>query len=533
MRPLRAAKCTDTIICSDEELEVWSPSFTFHGFRFVEVDGWSPEDVLCPLLAENISAIVQHSDMTRTGWFSCSDSQINRLHENSVWSMRGNFFSIPTDCPQRDERLGWTGDIQVFSPTANFLYNTDGILSDWLVDLALEQEDDNGVPPMIVPNVQFAKESRPPQAVWGDASIIVPWTLYKYFGNKEILQRQYHSMKSWIDKGYARGEDGLWKTSLWQHGDWLDPSAPPDDPGNAMTDGVYVADAYLVYVTGILSQAATILDQTEDAKRYHDIQSCLKASFQEKYITPKGMVMSDTQTALSLALVFSLFETENQINAAGQRLAQKVRFAKFRVATGFAGTPLVTHALSKTGSYQLAYRMLLETSCPSWLYPITMGATTTWERWNSMLPDGSINPGQMTSFNHYALGSVANWLHENIGGISVAEPGWRVFRAKPLPGGTIRNAQIRYESPYGLIECSWSVDDQSIFSMKLVIPPNSSAWVVLPEKKENHLSDHGTLFSSGHYEFSCRFDPDPWPPAPLETLFKPPARKAEKVSSGI
>jgi alpha-L-rhamnosidase len=525
MRPLRAAKCTDVIVCSGDELESWSPSFTFHGFRFVQVDGWSPEDEICPLRAENITAIVLHSDMKRIGWFSCSDDQINRLHENSVWSMRGNFLSIPTDCPQRDERLGWTGDIQVFSPSANFLYDTDGMLADWLVDLELEQNEDNGVPPMIVPNVQYAKEARPPQAVWGDASILVPWALFKWFGDKEILSRQYDSMKSWLDKGCSRGEDGLWTTSLWQHGDWLDPSAPPEDPGNGQTDGVYVADAYLVYVTGIISQIATVLQYPEDAQTYSEDHIRLKQVFQEKYITPKGMVMCDTQTSLSLALVFSLFASEDQTKNAGERLARKVRFAKFRVATGFAGTPMVTHALSKTGWHQLAYRMLLETSCPSWLYPVTMGATTTWERWNSMLPDGTINPGQMTSFNHYALGSVINWLHEYVGGISLIEPGWKFFKVQPIPGGTIRSANIQYESPYGLIQCSWELDENSVFSMKLQIPPSSSALVIMPEKKANEGSSQGIIFHSGRYDLSCHYHADPWPPTPLETLFKPPARK--------
>ncbi|OOQ88735.1 alfa-L-rhamnosidase [Penicillium brasilianum] len=526
MRPLRAAKCTDVIVCSGDELESWSPSFTFHGFRFVQVDGWSPEDEFCPLREENIAAIVLHSDMKRTGWFSCSEEQINRLHENSIWSMRGNFLSIPTDCPQRDERLGWTGDIQVFSPSANFLYDTNGMLADWLVDLALEQNEDNGVPPMIVPNVQFAKESRPPQAVWGDASILVPWALYTWFGDKEILPRQYQSMRSWLDRGCSRGEDGLWTTSLWQHGDWLDPSAPPEDPGNGQTDGVYVADAYLVYVTGIISQVATILGCPDDARKYSDDHLRLKQVFQEKYITPKGMVMCDTQTSLSLALVFSLFASKDQIKNAGERLARKVRFAKFRVATGFAGTPIVTHALSRTGWHQLSYRMLLETSCPSWLYPVTMGATTTWERWNSMLPDGKVNPGQMTSFNHYALGSVSNWLHEYVGGISPIEPGWKVFKVQPIPGGIIRSADIQYESPYGLVKCSWNLDDDSVFSMKVQIPPNCSALVFMPEMEVQPKDRQRTVFGSGIYDLSCHFHPGAWPPTPLETLFKPPARKA-------
>ncbi|KAJ5723425.1 hypothetical protein N7488_001460 [Penicillium malachiteum] len=526
MRPLRAAKCTDTIICSGEELNEWSPSFTFHGFRFVEVTGWSPEDESCPLTVDKVCAVVIHSDMLRTGWFSCSDSQINRLHENSVWSMRGNFLWIPTDCPQRDERLGWTGDIQVFSPTANFLYNTNGILADWLADLALEQDDDNGVPPMIVPNVQFAKEARPPQAVWGDASILVPWALYKSFGDTAILRRQYDSMKFWLDHGCSRGEDGLWTTSLWQHGDWLDPSAPPEDPGNGQTDGVFVADAYIVYVTGVLSEISAILKEPTDKERYSADYARLKQTFQQKYITPKGMVMCDTQTSLSLALKFCLFETHAQVVAAGDRLARKVRFARFRVATGFAGTPIVTHALSQTGWHQIAYRMLLETSCPSWLYPVTMGATTTWERWNSMLPDGTINPGQMTSFNHYALGSVANWLHEKVGGLRILEPGWRVFKIRPIPGGTTTSAQIQYESPYGRIECSWNLEG-SVFSLAIVIPANSSAWVFLPNQSDDKL-ENGVLLHSGQYEMGCDFHSGPWPPQPLETLFKPPARKVNE-----
>ncbi|KAJ5668964.1 hypothetical protein N7462_010034 [Penicillium macrosclerotiorum] len=524
MRPLRAAKCTDTIICSGKELKGWSPSFTFHGFRFVQVDGWSPEDDLCPLHPDNISALVIHSDMIRTGWFSCSDSLVNRLHENSVWSMRGNFLSIPTDCPQRDERLGWTGDIQVFSPTANFLYNTNGILADWLIDLSLEQNEDNGVPPMIVPNVQFAKESRPPQAVWGDASVLVPWALYRWFGDKKVLQRQYLSMRAWLDQGCSRGKDGLWNESLWQHGDWLDPSAPPEDPGNGQTDGVFVADCYLVYVTGIMSQISSILQRPEDQRRYSEDHDRLKRVFQEKYITPKGMVICDTQTSLSLALVFSLLDKKHQIQTAGERLAHKVRYAKFRVATGFAGTPIVTHALSQTGWHQLAFRMLLESECPSWLYPVSMGATTTWERWNSMLPDGSINPGQMTSFNHYALGSVSNWLHERVGGISIIEPGWRVFKVRPVPGGTIRSAEIRLESPFGRIECSWALDNNSLFSMRLIIPPNSSAWVFLPDQADEDL-EGGKFLLSGQYEMNCLFHPGPWPPKALETLFKPPPRK--------
>ena len=522
-RPLRTATCTDTIICSGEELVNWSPSFTFHGFRYVQVDGWAD------VQASDITALVMHSDMRRTGHFSCSEEKVNQLHKNALWSMRGNFFSIPTDCPQRDERLGWTGDIQVFCPSANFLYHTAGILSDWLGDLAVEQAEDSGVPPMIVPNVQFKKTPRPPQAVWGDAAILVPWALYRSFEDTALLERQYYSMKSWLAQGVARGPDGLWTTSLWQHGDWLDPAAPAADPGNGQTDGVYVADAYIVYVTNIMSQIASALRYSDDAEEYHQSYLHLKRVFEQKYISPSGLVVCDTQTALSLAIVFSLFSNPDQIQNAGERLARKVRFAKFHVATGFAGTPLITHALTMVGSAQLAYRMLLEETCPSWLYPVTMGATTMWERWDSMLPNGTINPGSMTSFNHYALGSIVNWLHSCVGGISPEEPGWRKFKVRPVPGGTVTSAEVRYDSQYGLIKCSWRVENEGAFKMTVLIPPHSSAWVIMPDQQRAYGEvEEGVLLGSGKYELSCPWTCKEWPPQPLMTLFKPPEDAASK-----
>ncbi|KAJ5928701.1 alfa-L-rhamnosidase [Penicillium verhagenii] len=523
MRPLRNAKCTDTILCSGKELVNWSPSFTFHGFRYVQIDGWAPEDDVCPLSNLSLTALVMHTDMKRLGRFTCSNELVNKLHENAVWGMRGNFLSIPTDCPQRDERLGWTGDIQAFCPSASYLYHTGGILGDWLKDLAVEQKKGNGVPPMIVPDVCFNTPPRPPQAVWGDAAVLVPWDLYRFTGDAKILDTQYESMKSWLDKGVRRGSDGLWSDSLWQHADWLDPSAPPDDAGNGATDGVLVADAYLVHSTEVMSKVATILGHQDDKDRYTSDYLKLKELFQRKYITPAGYVACDTQTALSLAIVFKLFQNSEQVKVAGERLVRRVRFARFRVSTGFAGTPLVTHALTMVGKSEIAYRMLLEQECPSWLYPVTMGATTIWERWNSMLPDGSINPGTMTSFNHYALGSIVNWLHQTVGGLSPTELGWKRFLVRPVPGGGITSAKTTYDSPFGLITCNWHLAGPGKFCMQLIIPPSATAYVILPDRQKHDddiSTERGIPFDSGEYEIYCDFQPRDWPPKALLTLFR-------------
>ncbi|OAA59730.1 alpha-l-rhamnosidase [Niveomyces insectorum RCEF 264] len=515
-RPLRVAACVDTVISAGEEIRHWHPKYTFHGFRYVQIDEWSPNDTDHPLRLDSISAQVLHTDMVRTGHFSCSHPLVNKLHQNAIWSMRGNLLSIPTDCPQRDERLGWTGDLQVFCPSANFLYNTAGMLDDWLRDLAAEQLIDNsdGVPPLVVPDVLQPHGPRLPQAVWGDIAVLTPWALYRSYADKGILRQQYESMAAWVDRAIIRGPDRLWDPHLWQLGDWLDPTAPPDEPGNARTSGSLVADAYLVHVTSVLGDISRILGEEADAARYAREARQLKATFQAKYIAPSGLLVGDSQTALSLALVFDLHATAAQAARAAERLVDLVRFAKFRVATGFAGTPIITHALTKSGHHQVAYRMLLEKNRPSWMYPIGMGATTVWERWDSLLPDGSVNPGQMTSFNHYALGSVVNWLHECVAGVSPLDPGWKTFRVSPIPGGSITSADATYETPYGRLECRWSISDGDRFQLHVLVPSNSRALVVLPHERTDNGS--GKWVGSGRHAFESRWDNlSNWPPTPL------------------
>ncbi|KAJ5097744.1 hypothetical protein N7456_008465 [Penicillium angulare] len=510
-RPLRVAKCTDTIISAGNEIRDWAPHFTFHGFRYVQIDGWNAI-TLSSLVAE-----VMHTDLTRTGWFNCSHEMVNKLHQNATWSMRGNFLSIPTDCPQRDERLGWTGDIQVFGPSASFLYDTAGMLGDWLKDLSAEQlAHDHGIPFFVTPNViPEALWPTLPQAVWDDVTVLLPWALYQSYGDADILRRQYPSMKAWVDTGILRGPDNLWDDNLWQLGDWLDPTAPPDHPGNSRTDGTLVADAYLVHVTRTLSSIARIVDQSADATRYEADYEVLKARFQKKYVSPSGLMVGDTQTGLALAIHFDLVDDPAQITSMGARLARLVRKSSFQVSTGFAGTPIITHALTKAGYPQLAYRMLQEKTCPSWMYPITMGATTIWERWDSMRPDGSVNPGEMTSFNHYALGSIINWLHRTVAGVSPLEPGWQSVLVKPIPGGTVTSAEVAYDTAYGRLECRWTLGDNHKFKLDVVVPPNSKARIILPGEGDDEKQD-GRWIGSGSYTFETNFNSQVgWPPKPL------------------
>ncbi|KAL4868001.1 hypothetical protein BDV12DRAFT_109036 [Aspergillus spectabilis] len=529
-RPLRKAKCTDRIISAGTELTDWSPQYTFHGFRYVQVDGWDEESD--GSLLENLTALVMHTDMTRTGWFTCSHDMVNQLHDNALWSMRGNFVSIPTDCPQRDERLGWTGDIQIFGPSANFLYNTAGMLSEWLQDVAAEQFNegkDGCVPPFVVPNV-ISDELWPPtpQAEWDDVVILGPWSLYQSYGDINILRRQYSSMLAWIDRGIQRGPDGLWDPDVWQLGDWLDPTAPPVEPGDARTNGTLVADAFLVHITSVISQISQILGESKDSRRFGEDLVRLREKFQAKYIAQSGLLVGDSQTALSLAIMFDLHATEDQVKVAATRLVDLVRLAKFRVATGFAGTPIITHALTKGGHPQIAYRMLLEKSCPSWMYPITMGATTMWERWDSMLADGSINPGEMTSFNHYAFGSIINWLHSAVAGVSPRSPGWKEIKVQPVPGGSIDSAEVVYETPYGRLECRWVIKAaENTFSLELLVPPNSRAFVTLPSDGSGAESEEkGTWVGSGHHQFSKLFNwkqfSSDWPPKPRLPFMRRP-----------
>lgn len=323
------------------------------------------------------TAIVIASDMQRTGHFSCSHEMINQLHKNAVWSMLGNFVSLPTDCPQRDERLGWTGDIQVFANTANYLFDTSGFLEGWLRDVASETMEYDGICPEVVPWIyapyQPGRNVRP-MGIWADCTALTPWDLYNAFGDKEMLRKSFESMCAWLDKGVPRGDNGLYNHKAVQFGDWLDPRAPPQYPAHGQTDIHLTCDAFLVYTTRVVARIASILGETV-SKKYEEDYDKLLDTFQKEYITQTGRMMSDTQTALALALHFDLFPSHLRARAAG-RLEHLVKWDVFRISTGFAGTPIILPALADSGLSHCAYRMLQEGENPSWLYPVSMGATT-------------------------------------------------------------------------------------------------------------------------------------------------------------
>ncbi|WP_249124785.1 alpha-L-rhamnosidase [Saccharopolyspora erythraea] len=474
VRPLRNAAATDHYTLSGDGEETWEPRWTFHGFRYAEVENWPGE-----FAPEHVTAVVVHSDMPRTGGFTTSHALLQRFHDNVVWGMRGNFLSIPTDCPQRDERLGWTGDMQVFAPTASFLYDCDAFLRSWLQDVRLEQKAAGGVVPMVVPAVipQVPGLSEP-VAAWGDAITVVPSVLWERFGDLDALRECFEAMATWVDVIEARsGESLLWQDGL-QFGDWLDPDAPPERPGEAKVDADIVATAYFFRSAELTGKAAALIGREADARHYAGLADRAAAAFRDAYVTPMGRMMSDAPTAYALAIVFGLVEDE-QRDAMGRRLRELVRASGYRISTGFVGTPVICDALTATGHADAASRLLTQTECPSWLYPVTMGATTVWERWDSMLEDGSINPGQMTSFNHYALGAVADWLHREVAGLAPLEPAYRVIGIAPTLLADLEDASAWHETPYGTASSRWwRVGDRVHFRVE--VPPNATARVELP-----------------------------------------------------
>jgi alpha-L-rhamnosidase len=485
-RPLRTAEATDRFILSGDD-DIFEPTFTFHGFRYVEVEGWPGE-----LASDALTAIVVHSELQRIGEFECSHDLLNQLHRNVVWGTRGNFLDVPTDCPQRDERLGWTGDIAVFAPTAAYLFDVEDFLRDWLADLAAEQRAADGMVPFVVPDVlkYIARPSHfPPQestAIWSDAALWVPWALWKAYGNLQVLSDQYDSMTAHVRRVESLlSANGLWDSGF-QFGDWLDPTAPPDKPGDAKADKGVVATACLYRDARILEETAGLLGHSEDAERFAELAERTKTAFNDHYVTDEGSIHSDAQTVYALAIVFGLLDEETR-ELAGKRLAELVAGSGYRIQTGFAGTPYILDALSATGHIDEAFRLLLQTENPSWLYPVTMGATTIWERWDSMLPDGTINPGQMTSFNHYALGAVADWMHRKIGGIESLQPGYSTVLIAPQPGDEIEWARSSLETRHGKLAVSWSRDSEGWIEADIAVPEGVTAVVRLPGAPDQEL----------------------------------------------
>ncbi|WP_431245914.1 family 78 glycoside hydrolase catalytic domain [Leifsonia xyli] len=490
--PLRGAEATDTYVLRGSGTEEWAPRFTFHGFRYAEVTGWPGEFHPSAVVAE-----VLHSDLDRTGWFAASDPKVDRLHQNIVWGMRGNFVDVPTDCPQRDERLGWTGDLQVFAPTAEYLFDTSGFLTSWLKDLAAEQQRYSGTP-MVVPAITTGYTG--PMAGWADAATVVPWTMYQASGDLEVLGRQFDSMARWVaEVEAAAGPDRIWSAGF-QFGDWLDPSAPVGRPEASATYPEIVATAYFARSTRIVADAAALLGRPEE-ERFRALADEVATAFRREYVSESGRLLSDSATAYALALQFDLVGGAVARARAADRLAEIVRSSGFTIATGFIGTPLICDALSANGHLDTAYKLLFQTKAPSWLYTVDQGATTIWERWDSLLPDGTVNPSGMTSFNHYAFGAIGDWLHRVVAGLAPAAPGYRRIAVAPQPPRRgLTSASARLDTPYGTAESGWVLEEGNL-RLAVRVPVGVTADVVLPSGA-HHVVGHG------EHEFAEPFESD-------------------------
>jgi alpha-L-rhamnosidase len=471
---LRSAAQRVTWILRGGGEEVREPRFSFQGFRYVAVEGWPGE-----LDPESLTAVVVGSDLPRTGEFTSSNPLLNQLQSNLWWSQRGNFLDVPMDCPQRDERLGWTGDTQVFARTAAFNMDVSAFLEKWLAELALEQRADGAVP-NVVPNTNGPEGPHAwASAGWGDAAVLVPWTLYEAYGDARVLERQYPSMKAWVE--YVRRQAGpglVWRGGD-HFGDWLAfASDAPDEPG-ATTGKDLVATAFFARSTDLIGRAARVLGRETEAREYATLATAIRAAFVREFVTPAGRVGESTQTAYALALAFDLLPEAMRPEAA-RRLAEDVR-RRGHLTTGFLGTPHLCHVLARFGNLDLAYRLLMREEYPSWLYPVTRGATTIWERWDGVKPDGSFQDPGMNSFNHFAYGAIGDFLYRVVAGLDSdeAEPGYRHVVARPRPGGGLTSASARLETRYGEAASGWELAGNRM-TVRVTVPPNARGTIVLP-----------------------------------------------------
>lgn len=479
---LRHAKAMDVFVCNGNE-QTFRPKFTFHGFRYIAVEG------LDDVKKEQITACVMHSDMRRIGHFHCSNDKVNQLYSNATWSQRDNFVDVPTDCPQRDERLGWTGDAQVFSWTASEQFDTARFFAKWMRDVAAESSLEMGVP-HVVPNIIDSYSA----AGWSDAAVIIPWVVYQIYGDDMVLKESWKTMHEWVDYVHAHcNKNGLWMTG-YQFGDWLAMDREEGPRNVGATDVGYVSNAFYLHSMELVSKTAAVLGFAEESERYRKCYEETLVSFRKEYFTPRGRIIAETQTGCVLALAFGLCE-EKYRNQILSTLAENIRLHKNHLTTGFLGTPYICHVLTENGYHDLAASIFMKEDYPSWLYSVNMGATTIWERWNSIAPDGSFDESGMNSLNHYAYGSIVDWMYRKLCGIEQTEPGYRKIRIEPHFVKGIEEASASIDTPYGTVSVSYSCRDGKI-TIKAEVPANTTAELVLPEM------DQVISIGSGSYIYS-------------------------------
>lgn len=483
---LRSARAQSTYICSGEE-DRFEPKFTFYGFRYLKVEGVDGE-----LDPDDFQAAVIFSDIGENGNFSSSNELVNQLQSNIQWGLRGNFLDVPTDCPQRDERLGWTGDAQVFFRTATFNRDVQNFFRRWLKDLAADQDSEGRVTD-IVPNLRGLVGQG--HVGWGDAATIIPWQHYMAYGDRSILEDQYSSMKAWVDFVIRdSGDSYLWNKG-WHYGDWLFYSVNNDNAGDsAVTYTPLVQQCFFANSASIMARTAEILGHDEDARYYADVAAKAREAFCQNYLTPSAMLVSSTQTAYVLALNFDMLPESERPKAAAHLAANIEKYG--HITTGFLGTPYICHVLTKFGYNDLAYKLLLRDEYPGWLYPVTMGATTIWERWNSMMPDGTIPDNGMNSFNHYSYGAIGDWLYRDAVGLYETSAGFKTIAVKPHPGADFTQMRASQLTPYGLAEAEWR-KQEGLFSLQVTIPVNTTAEIYVPSSSSAEVMlDGGSVADS-------------------------------------
>ena len=471
---LRGARATDEYWLRGAKKETWAPRFTFHGFRYIEAVGL-PE----PPDTETIRGLVMHADAPFAGEFACSDPMINQLYNNILWGQRGNFLEVPTDCPQRDERLGWMGDALVFAATSCFNMDAAAFYTKWLQDVRDAESPDSGAFPDVAPRACVLTDGAPG---WGDAGVFVPWICYQHYGDAVLLERMYPGMKRWIEYMREADPDGVRRNRLNEaYGDWL--SIGESAPIEALATAFYYAS------TERVAETARVLGYEEDAAEYRSLAETIKNAFNDAFVANDGRIEGDTQTGYALALHFSLLPEELRPKAA-EHLVDNIKRRDWHLATGFLGTAYLLPVLTEAGCLDAAYRLLKNETFPSWGYTIRNGATTIWERWDGWTEENGFQDPGMNSFNHYAFGAVGEWLYQYVAGIGCdsAFPGFKRIIIKPCPGGGLEWARGVYDSIQGPIESAWE-HREGQFSLRVRIPPNTRAMIHVPTDDAHNVRE--------------------------------------------
>ncbi|MBN1789074.1 MAG: family 78 glycoside hydrolase catalytic domain [Bacteroidales bacterium] len=479
---LRQAKAQNTYILKGAGTEVFEPHFTWQGFRYVKIEGYPGE-----IRPENFTAVALYSDMKPTGTFTSSEPLINQLQHNIQWGQKGNFLDVPTDCPQRDERLGWTGDAQVFSRTAAYNMNVNSFFAKWLRDVEADQVE--GRVPFVIPNVLGTSSVN--STGWADVATIVPWNMYLVYGDKQLLEQQYNSMKAYVESIRKIAKNDLWNTGF-HFGDWLFYRPDDDNDGRAaVTDKYLIAQCFYAHSTQLLIKAAEVLGKKDDVAFYNLLLQKIKDAFLKEYMTPNGRLVSGTQTAYVLALNFDMLPEELR-QQASDRLAENVKSYGTHLTTGFLGTPYLCHVLTRFGYTDIAYQLLLQKTYPSWLYPVTMGATTIWERWDGQKPDSTFQTPGMNSFNHYAYGAIGDWMYRVMAGVDTYEDGvgYKHSRIMPHIGGGFNSAAASLDTYYGKLSSSWKVEGEKL-TLDIEVPVNTTATVFVPSEELSKVTEGG------------------------------------------